>query len=92
MPNQIPEEIKHERFNKLKALFDEQVEINNKKYVGTVQKILVEGVSKNNDEMLTGRTNSNKIVIFDGPKTLIGQVINVEIISDHKWYLKGLYK
>ncbi len=89
MANQIPENIKHERFDKLKVLFEKQVEENNKKYIGTIQKILVEGISKNNSNTLTGRTNSNKVVIFEGEKNLIGQVINIKIISEHKWYLKG---
>ncbi len=89
MTNQVPEEIKHQRFDKLKNLFEEQVELNNKKYIGTVQKILVEGISKNDEKMLTGRTNSNKVVIFEGDKELIGKLINIEIISEHKWFLKG---
>ena len=53
MENQIPEEIKHKRFDRLKALYEENIEKNNEKYVGTNQKILVEGYSKNNEEMLT---------------------------------------
>ena len=89
MENQIPEEIKHKRFNRLKALFEENIEKNNEKYVGTVQKILVEGYSKNNTEMLTGRTDTNKVVIFEGDKDLIGQIIDIKIISEQKWYLKG---
>ena len=66
MENQIPEEIKHERFNKLKALVESQIEETNQKYIGTIQKVLVEGKSKNNPNMLTGRTDSNKVVIFEG--------------------------
>ncbi|MGN1301184.1 MAG: MiaB/RimO family radical SAM methylthiotransferase, partial [Clostridia bacterium] len=89
MENQIPEEIKHKRFDKLKELFEKQVEENNKKYIGTTQKVLVEGYSKTNDKMLTGRTNSNKVVVFEGAENLIGQVIDLKIISEHKWYLKG---
>lgn len=89
MENQIPEEIKHKRFDRLKELFEMQVEENNKKYIGTTQKILVEGKSKTNDKMLTGRTNSNKVVIFKGKDELIGQVIDIKIVSEHKWYLKG---
>ena len=89
MENQIPEEIKHKRFDRLKELFETQVEENNKKYIGTTQKVLVEGKSKTNDEMLTGRTNSNKVVIFEGKEELIGQVIDLKIVSEHKWYLKG---
>ena len=89
MENQIPEEIKHKRFDRLKQVFEERVEENNKKYVGTTQKILVEGYSKNNQDMLTGRTDTNKVVIFEGPEKLIGKIINIKIISEHKWYLKG---
>ena len=89
MESQIPEEIKHKRFDRLKELFEKQVELNNKKYIGTIQKILVEGTSINNDKMLTGRTTTNKIVNFEGSKNLVGQVIEVKIVSEHKWYLKG---
>ncbi len=89
MENQIPEEIKHARFDRLKALVESQIDENNKKYVGTVQKILVEGKSKSNEAMLTGRTDSNKVVNFEGPDNLIGNVIEIPIVSEHMWYLKG---
>ena len=42
--------------------------------------------------MLTGRTNSNKVLVFEGKEELIGNVVDVEIISEHKWYLKGKIK
>ncbi len=89
MENQIPEEIKHKRFDRLKELVEKQTEINNEKYLGTIQKVLVEGTSKNNAEMLTGRTESNKVVIFEGEKNLIGTTKNIEIIENCLWYLKG---
>lgn len=89
MKNQIPENIKHKRFDKLKTLVESQIEENNQKYVGTIQKVLVEGTSKNNDDMLTGRTDSNKVVIFEGDKSLIGKMTELEIVSEHMWYLKG---
>lgn len=59
MEGQIPEEIKHERFNRLKSLVESQVPENNSKYLGTIQKVLVEGRSKTNKEMLS-RKNRNK--------------------------------
>ena len=59
MEDQIPEEIKHERFDRLKKLVESQVAENNAKYIGTKQKIIVEGKSKNNEEMLT-RKNRNQ--------------------------------
>ena len=89
MENQIPEEIKHKRFDRLKALVESQIAENNQKYVGTIQKVLVEGESKNNKELLTGRTDSNKVIIFEGNKELIGKMIELEIVSEHMWYLKG---
>ena len=92
MENQVPEEQKHVRFDKLKALVESQIAENNKKYVGTTQKVLVEGTSKNNADMLTGRTDSNKVVIFEGDKNLIGNMVELKIVSEHMWYLKGELK
>ena len=89
MENQVPDEIKHKRFNRLKELVESQIEENNQKYLGTIQKVLVEGESKNKKELLTGRTDSNKVVIFEGDKNLIGQMIDLKIVSEHMWYLKG---
>ena len=89
MENQIPEEIKHKRFDRLKELVESQIEENNNKYVGTIQKVLVEGKSKNNEDMLTGRTDSNKVVIFEGNEDLINKLIEIKIVSQHMWYLKG---
>ena len=89
MENQIPEEIKHKRFDRLKALVESQIKENNDKYVGTVQKILVEGVSKNNEKMLTGRTDTNKVVVFEGKDELIGEIVDIKIVSEHMWYLRG---
>ena len=59
MEDQIDEDVKHKRFNRLKELVESQVKENNKKYIGTKQKIIVEGRSKTNENMLT-RKNSNE--------------------------------
>ena len=89
MEEQVPEDIKHKRFDRLKELFDSRVSENNEKYIGTIQKILVDGTSKNNDSILTGRTMTNKVVNFEGTNDLIGKIINIKITEEHKWYLKG---
>jgi tRNA-2-methylthio-N6-dimethylallyladenosine synthase len=89
MENQVPEEIKHKRFDRLKELVESQIAENNKKYIGTTQKVLVEGKSKNNENMLTGRTDSNKVVVFEGNEELINKVVDIKIVSEHMWYLKG---
>ena len=89
MEDQVPEEIKHKRYDRLKQIVENQMQENNKKYIGTIQNILIEGKSKNNENMLTGRTNTNKVVIIDADESLIGKMINVKIVSEHMWYLKG---
>lgn len=89
MENQVPDDVKHKRFDRLKALVENQIEKRNKEYVGTIQKILVEGRSKTNENTYTGRTDSNKVVIFEGEEKGIGKVVDVEITSEHMWYLKG---
>lgn len=89
MENQIPDEIKHKRFDRLKALYEEVIVENNNEYIGTIQEILVEGYSKTNDKYLTGRTDTNKVVIFEGDSALIGKTIHVKIVSEHVWYLRG---
>ena len=89
MENQIPEEIKHKRFDRLKQLVESQIEIRNKEYIGTIQNVLIEGKSKNNGNMLTGRTDSNKVVVLNGSDELIGKLIPIKITADHMWYLEG---
>lgn len=89
MPDHVPDEVKSERFGRLKTLADRITEEENMKYIGTIQNVLVEGVSKTNSEVLTGRTKSYKVVNFSGSKDLIGKNIDVCIVSQHVWYLKG---
>ena len=89
MQNHVPEEVKSERFGRLKALADKLTEEENMKYIGTIQDVLVEGESKNNKDMLSGRTRTNKVVIFEGDKELIGKEIKIKITSQHIWFLRG---
>ena len=88
--DQIPEEIKHKRFNRLKDLYDSKVDENNEKYIGKKYKILIEGISKNDEKMFTGRTDTNKVVVFE-PKDIykIGDLVEIKITENHKWYFKG---
>ena len=88
--DQIPEEVKHKRFNKLKELYESRVDENNEKYLNTIQKLLIEGKSKNNESMLEGRTSTNKVVIFEPhSEKKPGDIVSVKITETHKWYLKG---
>ena len=89
MENQVPEDIKHARFDKLKALVETQIAQRNQEYIGTMQTVVVEGKSKNNDKMLTGRTESNKVVVWEGKDEQIGSTVTLRIVSEHMWYLRG---
>jgi len=61
----------------------------NKGYVGRRQEILVEGRSDRHPERFMGRTRTNKIVNFDGDVSMIGQLVDVEIITANPWALRG---
>lgn len=61
----------------------------NEAYVGRVEKVLVDGVSKNDETTLSGRCDSSKIVNFKGDKSLIGKYIDVKITEAHTWSLNG---
>lgn len=89
MENQIPETIKHERFYRLKKLVESQIAENNAKYIGTTQKVLIDGVSKTNENTLSGRTDSNKVVVLEADKRYIHKIVDVKITEDCMWYLKG---
>jgi len=51
--------------------------------------LLVEGPSKNNPEMLSGRTRTNKLVHFAAQEDLTGRLVEVEITEAYTWYLIG---
>lgn len=87
--DQIPEDIKHERFNRLVDAVNQESMMKNAAYKGRVEKVLVEGVSKKNDETLTGRTEGFKLVDFAGDKSLIGQMVDVEITEGKTFSLTG---
>ena len=89
MEDHTPYEEKVNRLERLKKLYEDTLPELNKKMVGKTYKLLVEGKSKTNDKLYTGRTSQNKVVIFKATDNDIGEVVNVKIDSDHLWYLKG---
>ena len=89
MNEQVPREVSQKRFDRL---IDEMYKIfyeNNEKLLGEVVEVLVEGPSKNNEEVLTGRTRGYKLVHFEGPKDLIGKLVQVKINSHNSFSLSG---
>ncbi len=89
MEDQVPREVSQKRFDKL---IEEMYEIfyeNNEQMLGKVVEVLVEGPSKNNEDILTGRTRGFKLVHFKGSKDLIGKLVNVKIEDHNSFSLSG---
>ena len=89
MENQVPDDVKHERFNRLVQAVNESVIKNNKAYEGKVVEILVEGPSKNDETKLMGRTRNGRLVNFEGDESLIGKLIDVKIVRAQPYSLIG---
>lgn len=86
---QIPEEIKHERFNRLVELINTISAEKNAKYAGRVERVLVEGASKTNSKTFSGRTDGFKLVNFEGTKDMVGKLVDIEIIEGKTFSLEG---
>jgi len=87
--DQIPEMVKHERFNRLVDIMNSCSREKNAAYVGRVEKVLIEGESKKGSGMLTGRTQSFKLVDFSGDPALAGEIRDVKITDSNTFSLKG---
>lgn len=89
--DQVPEDVKHERFNRLVDLMNELSLKKNKALEGQVVSVLVEGSSKTNEDTLTGRTEGFKTVNFKGPKDIIGTIVPVRITEGKTFNLEGIF-
>lgn len=87
--DQIEESEKHRRFDLLVDAVNEISEKKNKAYQDRVEKVLVDGVSKNDKSTLTGRTDGFKLVNFAGKKELIGSLVDVKITDAKTFSLFG---
>lgn len=89
MEDNVSEAEKKERLQRLNALQNEISRRKNERLKGQIVEVLVEGESKNNPDMLAGRTRTNKLVNFKGMKQDIGQIVQVKITEPQTWTLKG---
>lgn len=94
-PDNIPLAAKKARLQTLQALINEQTMAFSAGMVGTIQNILVEGPSRNSASetalpQLSGRTENNRVVNFNGPPDLIGQLVAVEITEALPNSLRGI--
>jgi len=89
MDDQLPEPVKEARNQDLLAVIDRHARRISNALIGQELEILVEGPSKTNPDRLTGRTRTNKIVVFEGPDRLVGQLLPVRITDSTGFTLYG---
>lgn len=89
MEDQLPEELKEERNKDLLEVVNRHVALKLEALVGSEVEILCEGTSRHNNERLTGRTRTNKIVVFEGSQRHIGEVFPVRIVRSSNSTLYG---
>jgi tRNA-2-methylthio-N6-dimethylallyladenosine synthase len=89
MADDVPAEVKNRRCNEMLAAQEEQSQAHSQAKVGTTVEVLVDGPSKTNSEVLSGRTRDSKIVIFDGPASLAGRLVKVAVESATAYTIYG---
>lgn len=90
MEEQVDEQVKSERLQQLMRLQNYKAKEESQKYLGKTVKVLVEGPSRKNPEMLTGRTSTHKIVLFKSDRTdLKGKFVHTRIYEAKTWTLYG---
>ena len=85
----VPDEVKKERFNRLLEVVNGAAANQSEKYLGEISEVLVEGKSRKNEQVLTGRNRQNKTVNFIGDESLIGQLVKVKIVDAKSFSLTG---
>lgn len=89
LPDDVPEEVKIRRLNEIIALQNRLSAEANARCIGKEYEVLVEGVSKRSKEQLFGRTEQNRVVVFDRGIHRIGQLVRVRITSSSSATLLG---
>lgn len=89
LPDDMSQEEKLERLHRLQAQLSLQSRKISQQMVGSIQRVLLEGVSKKNSDELSGRTDNNRVVNLAGNPELIGQFVNVRISEARAHSLRG---
>ena len=89
LADDTPHEVKLQRLQTLQARLEDNVQRFSAARQGTLQKILVEGRSRRDEQELMGRTECNRIVNFAGPARLIGQMVDIRISQAYPHSLRG---
>ena len=85
----IPMEEKMQRLYRLNEVINRGFARGNQRFVGQIIKILVDGISKGNSDVLSGYSEHNKLVNFRGSLNLVGTIVDVKITDAKTWSLFG---
>jgi len=89
LKDDVAAEVKTRRLLEVIDLQCRSSQMRNEAYTGKVVEVLVDGVSRKNPAVLSGRTRTNKTAVFNGPRTRIGKFVKVKVISVTPYALKG---
>ena len=89
MEDNVPLSDKEQRLYRLNELVNKYANEANQKYLGQVVKVLVEGPSKKNPDVLSGYTEHNKLINFKGDASMVGQIVDVRVTEAKTWTLTG---
>ena len=81
MPDNVPEDVKIDRLNRMIALQNELSQESNRRDIGKTFDVLVEGVSKRSKEQMVGRNQQNKTLVFPRGECRIGDTVRVKVVS-----------
>lgn len=90
MDDSIPLSIKEERLHRLNEIINSYSNLNNQKYLNTIQKVLLVGKSEKDENKLYGYTETMKLVNVTCDKSLIGTIANVKITEAKSFSLDGV--
>ena len=90
LPDDVPEEEKIRRLNEMIALQNELSAESYRKDIGKTYEVLVEGLSKRSKEQFFGRTQQNKVIVFDRGNHHIGDFVKVKVLESSSATLKGV--
>ena len=89
MVDNVNDKTKHERFDRLLKVVEDGVMFHSSQMVGKTYSVLVDGPSKKDPTMLSGYTESSKLINFKGPAYLKGCIVPVRVIEDHAFSMIG---
>ena len=89
LTDDTPYDVKLKRLQRLQRVLEDQGKLISNAMIGSTQRVLVEGVSRKDENELMGRTDNNRVINFPGPKRLIGTFVEMKVTEAMHYTLRG---